>query len=202
MEKKLRNNRNWLTCSWYTLPRIAFIIGCCIFFALVSSTVIIDDRGFGCSISSCIDTQNIDQSRSFDSSTQEPSVRDTFGYVTFNPMLAPSLFLVRSIFPEQHYAYVPIGVDAFFIDRADESFVLHTNPNVVVSDTDENDMKDIADKIFLLSLVNVPIWLFYSVGMLSLAERRPKLWYLWFAVLFIFAFLAFISAQFSAEHFG
>lgn len=198
----MENNRKWLTRSWYTLPKTAFVIGCCIFFALTSFTIITDGRGFGCSISACLNTQGIDQSRPFDSTTQEPSIKDTFDYVTFNPILAPSLFLVKFVLPEQIYQYVPTGSHSFFIDRLNESFTLHTHPNVVVSETDELDIKNIANTLRLLSLANIPIWLLYGVWMLYLAERKPKLWYLWSIILLITATLALISSQFSAEHFG
>lgn len=197
-----KSGRKWLSRSWYTLPRIVFIVGCCVFFALASFTIITDDRGFGCSISVCLDTQDIDQSRPFDPTIQEPSIKDTFSYVTFNPILTPSLFFVRLVLPEQIYQYTPIGSSSFFIDRANESFTFHTYPNVVISDTDEHDIKNITNTIHLLSLANIPIWLLYGVGMTHLAQRKPKLWYLWSVILLIIAILAIVSAQFSAEHFG
>jgi hypothetical protein len=198
----MKNDRGWLTRSWYTLPRIIFMVGCCIFFALASFTIITDGRGFGCSISACLNTQGIDQSRPFDPTTQEPSIKDTFEYVTFNPILAPSLFLVRLVLPEQVYKYTVIGYNSFFIDRSDESFTFHTHPNVVISETDELDIKNISNTIRLLSLANIPIWILYSIGMINLAQRKPKLWYLWSTILLIVAILAIVSAQFSAEHFG
>lgn len=193
--------RKYLKRSWYTLPRVTFIVSCCVFFALASLTVIVDSRGFGCSISTCLDTQGVDQSRLFDPSTQEPSIKDTFGYVTFNPVLAPSLFLVRLILPEQNYTYSD-GSIAFFIDRADENFTYHTHPNVVISETDENDVATITNTIHLLALVNIPLWGFYSIVMLRLAQRKPRLWYIWSGILLFIAVMALISGQFSAEHFG
>lgn len=198
----MKNSSKRLTPSWYTLPRITFVVGCCVFFAFTSFTIITDDRGFGCSISACLGTQDVDQSRPFDSATQEPSIKDTFSYVSFNPILAPTLFLVRLALPEQTYGYATSGSNSFFIDRSDESFTFHIHPNVVVSETDELDIRKIANAIRVLSLANIPIWLLYGIGMLNLAQRKPTLWYLWSTILLVIATLAFVSSQFSAEHFG
>lgn len=197
-----KSPRVWLTRSWYTLPKIAFIVGCVVLFFFASYSMTVDSRGFGCSLSPCIDTGNIDQSYLNPVSPEDPVIKDTFSYVTFNSILAPSLFSVKMFLPEDTYEYSSMESTSFFIDRANEDFSFHTLPRVVISETDEQDVAHIARTLFFLSLINIPLWFLYSIGMLHLAQQKPKLWYLWVGILLIFTLSVLYSLQRSVEHFG
>ena len=190
-----------LKLSLNLIKEVCFVLVSCAFFILTSLTTVIDYRGFDCSLSPCIDTKGIDQSRLYNPITQEPTIKDRFIYVNFS-LLAPSLFFVKQVLPETMYTYAGIAPTIFFIDKAEEEFTHHTHPNVVIDENDENFMKATVNKLWLLNLINIPIWLLFSIGMLKLARRKQLFGILWISFICMIGILSLIFGNISAERFG